>query len=91
MAAGIRHVRIDLGYDGTAFFGSQRQPERRTVQQEIDAALQRLTSRDVRLAFAGRTDRGVHAVGQVASGSLAWRRDDESLGFAGDSHTPGDV
>jgi tRNA pseudouridine38-40 synthase len=91
MAAGIRHVRIDLGYDGTAFFGSQRQPEGRTVQQEIEAALQRLTSRDVRLAFAGRTDRGVHAVGQVASGSLAWRRDDESLRFALDSLTPDDV
>ncbi|HEX7103880.1 MAG TPA: tRNA pseudouridine(38-40) synthase TruA [Nitrolancea sp.] len=91
MAAGIRHVRIDLGYDGTAFFGSQRQSERRTVQQEIEVALKQLTSRDVRLAFAGRTDRGVHAVGQVASGSLAWRRDDESLRFALDSLTPDDV
>src|SRR6185437_4323818 len=78
-------------YDGTEFFGSQRQPERRTVQQEIEAALKQLTSQDVGLAFAGRTDRGVHAVGQVASGSLVWPRDDESLRFALDSLTPDDI
>lgn len=91
MAAGVRRVRIDLGYDGTAFFGSQRQSERRTVQREIEAALKQLTSQDVRLAFAGRTDRGVHAVGQVASGSVVWRRDDESLRFALDSLTSDDI
>lgn len=91
MSAGLRHIRIDLGYDGTDFYGSQRQSKRRTVQQEIEAALARLTSRNVRLAFAGRTDRGVHAVGQVASGSLAWRRDDEALRFALDSCTPSDI
>jgi len=91
MSAGARHVRIDLGYDGTAFFGSQRQSERRTVQRELEAALKQLTNQDVRLAFAGRTDRGVHAVGQVASGSVLWRRDDESLRFALDSLTPDDV
>ena len=84
-------MRIDLGYDGTAFYGSQRQRDRRTVQQVVEEALSRLSSREVELAFAGRTDRGVHAVGQVASGEVAWRRDDESLRFALDSLTPEDV
>jgi tRNA pseudouridine38-40 synthase len=91
VSAGARHVRIDLGYDGTDFYGSQRQSDQRTVQQEVEAALKRLTNKDVRLAFAGRTDRGVHAVGQVASGSICWRRDDESLRYALDSLTPGDI
>jgi len=86
-----RHVRIDLGYDGTEFFGSQRQTNRRSVQQDVEEALSRLTQQDVRLAFAGRTDRGVHAVGQVASGTVAWRRDNETLRFALDSSTPSDV
>ncbi len=84
-------MRIDLGYDGTEFFGSQRQPERRTVQREIEAALAQLTGQDVRLVFAGRTDRGVHALGQVASGPVSWRRDDEALRFALDSLTPDDI
>ena len=91
MNAEYRHVRIDLGYDGTDFFGSQRQRDRRTVQQVVEEGLGQLTNQDVQLAFAGRTDRGVHAVGQVASGTVAWRRDEESLRFALDSLTPADV
>jgi tRNA pseudouridine38-40 synthase len=91
MIAEYRHVRVDLGYDGTEFFGSQRQRDRRTVQQVVEEALSRLSSQDVQLAFAGRTDRGVHAVGQVASGKVVWRRDEETLRFALDSLTPEDV
>lgn len=60
-------ARLDIAYDGTAFFGWARQPGRRTVQAEIEAALGRILQRAVPLAVAGRTDRGVHATGQVAS------------------------
>ena len=91
MNAECRSVRIDLGYDGTEFFGSQRQRDRRTVQQVVEEVLGRLTNQDVQLSFAGRTDRGVHAVGQVASGKVFWRRDGESLRFALDSLAPTDV
>jgi tRNA pseudouridine38-40 synthase len=91
MNAEYRHVRIDLGYDGTEFFGSQRQRDRRTVQQVVEEALGQLSNQDAQLAFAGRTDRGVHAVGQVASGQVSWRRDEESLRFALDSLTSADV
>ncbi len=91
MSTPDRHFRFDLGYDGTAFFGSQRQLEARTVQQVVEEALSRLTGRPVTLAFAGRTDRGVHAVDQVASGTIRWRKDAEALRFALDATTPDDV
>ncbi len=60
-----RVLRLTVGYDGTGFFGSQRQAHGRTVQQELEAALERLGGQPSTTEFAGRTDRGVHAVGQV--------------------------
>lgn len=86
-----RVFRIDLGYDGADFAGSQVQPGVRTVQGVVEEALARLTDEPVRLALAGRTDRGVHAVGQVASGSLRWERPVEALAAGLRALTPPDV
>jgi tRNA pseudouridine38-40 synthase len=87
-----RHVRIDLGYDGRSFFGSQRQAAVRTVQQELEDVLRTLTSDDgVSLVFAGRTDRGVHATGQVASGTVTWSKSLERLRYALDRLTAEDL
>jgi tRNA pseudouridine38-40 synthase len=60
-------VRVDLEYVGTAFYGWARQPGRRTVQEAVETALGRILGREVGLVVAGRTDRGVHATGQVCS------------------------
>jgi tRNA pseudouridine38-40 synthase len=60
-------VRLDIEYDGSAFAGWARQPDRRTVQGELERALAVLLREPVSLTVAGRTDRGVHAWGQVAS------------------------
>src|SRR5262245_24032389 len=67
MTALVR-LRLDIGYDGSDFAGWARQPERRTVQGVIEAALGRLLRLDPEptLTVAGRTDAGVHARGQVA-------------------------
>ena len=63
--------RITLAYDGTDFLGWQVQDEGRTVQGVLEAALARLShGAPVRVAGAGRTDAGVHALGQVASFDL---------------------
>ncbi|MGI8586666.1 MAG: tRNA pseudouridine(38-40) synthase TruA [Chloroflexia bacterium] len=64
--------KLTLEYDGTHFHGSQAQAadRGRTVQGEVEAALARLTGLAVRIALAGRTDAGVHALGQVASFAL---------------------
>ena len=59
--------RLKLAYDGTDFAGSQIQPNRRTVQGELERALGDIAAVPIRATFAGRTDRGVHAVGQVAA------------------------
>lgn len=91
MKPAARPFRIDLGYDGTDFFGSQRQPGVRTVQGVLEDAGTRLTGEPVTIAMAGRTDRGVHAVGQVASCRLVWRGSERELTRALDALTPDDV
>jgi len=63
----MARARLDIEYDGAAFAGWARQPGRRTVQGEIERALAVLLPEPVALTVAGRTDRGVHALGQVAS------------------------
>lgn len=65
--AAPRRIALLVEYDGTAFSGSQAQPVARTVQGTIEAALLRFTHEAQRLRFAGRTDAGVHAVGQVVT------------------------
>jgi tRNA pseudouridine38-40 synthase len=67
---GLVRVRLDISYDGTALHGWARQPGQRTVQGELELALATVLRHDVDLTVAGRTDAGVHAVGQVAHTDL---------------------
>lgn len=60
-------VRLDIEYDGAGFRGWARQPSLRTVQGVLEAALAQVLREEVQLTVAGRTDTGVHALGQVAS------------------------
>lgn len=60
-------VRLDIEYDGSRFHGWATQPGLRTVQGELEAALATVLREPVELTVAGRTDTGVHALGQVAS------------------------
>jgi len=70
-------IRLDLAYDGTGFSGWARQPGLRTVQGELEAALATVFTRyppAPSLVVAGRTDAGVHALGQVAHLDLTVRQ-----------------
>lgn len=65
-----RNVYLEVEYLGTGYFGFQIQNKRkgqRTVQGEIEAALRKLFRRKIRISYAGRTDRGVHAKAQVVN------------------------
>lgn len=62
----MKRYKCKISYDGTAFHGYQVQPNKRTVQSEIEAALTKLhKGRQVKVTASGRTDAGVHAKGQV--------------------------
>ena len=63
----MRNLSMIIEYEGTHFFGWQYQPNRRTVQGELQAALRKLTGEEIKLTAAGRTDQGVHALGQVTN------------------------
>ena len=63
--SGFLRLRIDLAYDGTNYSGWAKQPDRRTIQAEIENALSKITQSPIETIVAGRTDAGVHASGQV--------------------------
>src|SRR3982750_2657656 len=63
--------RLTIAYDGSPFAGWAAQPGLRTIQGELEAALERILGEPAALTVAGRTDAGVHAWGQVASFEIA--------------------
>ncbi len=63
----MKNIKITYSYDGSDFYGVQRQPKERTVQGEIEKAIKILLKKEVTLTTAGRTDRGVHASMQVSN------------------------
>ncbi len=60
-------LRGIVEYEGTDYYGWQVQPDKITIQGNIEAALEKITGRSTRITGAGRTDAGVHALGQVIS------------------------
>lgn len=63
----MRNIRLTLAYDGTSYVGWQIQPNGLSVQAAVEAALREFSGCDASLIAAGRTDAGVHALGQVAN------------------------
>lgn len=68
----MARYQVILAYDGTGFYGSQRQGHTRTVQSELEKALGKIGWTGRSILMAGRTDTGVHASGQVAAFDLEW-------------------
>src|SRR3954468_9129236 len=87
----MRNFRLTLSYDGTAFHGWQTQPGLRTVQETLEDALADLAGERVRVNASGRTDTGVHAVGQVVNFRTASRLAPATLLRALNARLPPDV
>lgn len=84
-------IRATVAYDGTDFLGFQWQPGGRTVQGVLEAAVLQVTQQPARVIGAGRTDAGVHAVGQVIGLRVAWRHPFADLQRALNAVLPQDV
>jgi len=81
-----------LAYDGSAYYGFQRQPEPRpTIQGAVETAISRVTRQSASVVGAGRTDSGVHAVGQVIAFDVDWKHADGQLLQAINSQLPRDI
>ncbi len=87
----MRHFKAIVEYDGTDFCGFQWQPGHRTVQSVLEKALEERTESPVSIQGAGRTDSGVHGLGQVISFSADTRIPDQNMALAINSALPRDV
>lgn len=87
----MRTLSLTLAYDGTDFVGWQVQPTGRSVQATVERALQRLTGETIRVRAAGRTDSGVHALGQVISFATAATIPTDRFPQALQTHLPDDI
>ena len=63
----MRNIKLIIEYDGKKFNGWQKQPDKLNIQGEIENAIKEITGEEVDLIGSGRTDAGVHALGQVAN------------------------
>jgi tRNA pseudouridine38-40 synthase len=86
-----KNFKLIVEYDGTAYCGWQRQPDRPTIQGLLEDVLQRMTQAPVTLHGSGRTDAGVHALGQTAHFRSRTRLSPEELHKGLNSLLPADI
>ena len=87
----MRRLRLTIAYDGTSYVGWQRQVAGTSIQGLLEAILSEIDGRPVEVAGAGRTDAGVHALGQVASAGVDTSLDIATLQRALNARLPEDV
>jgi tRNA pseudouridine38-40 synthase len=87
----MRTLKLTIQYDGTDYVGWQRQPNGVSIQELVERAIEPIEGRPVTVIGAGRTDAGVHALGQVASVQLQSAIDPATLARALNATLPEDV
>lgn len=87
----MRNIKCEIAYDGSGYVGWQLQAEGRTVQATVEGSLETILGHPVRVAAAGRTDAGVHALGQVINFSTVSSIPLQGLARGLNSVLPGDV
>jgi len=91
LAETARNIKLVIEYDGTGFSGWQRLSRGRSIQGEIEQAIRAVTREKVNITGAGRTDAGVHALGQVANFKLEHRLPISSIPSALNAHLPEEI
>lgn len=86
-----KNFKITISYDGSQYAGFQRQKDLTTVQGVLEEALSRIAETDIKIAVAGRTDTGVHALGQVVSAKLPTNYTSDVIHSALNGNLPRDV
>ena len=86
-----RNIKLKIEYDGKDFYGWQKQPDLRTVQGEIQERLEMILGHKINLIGAGRTDVGVHALGQVANFKTTSKLSIDSIINGLNGLLPGDI
>src|SRR3712207_4718462 len=87
----MRTLKLTLAYDGTAYAGWQFQPGQKTLQETLEQTLAKITGETIRIRASGRTDAGVHALGQVVSFSTESRLPVEGFQRALNAELPRDM
>ncbi|MCY4073141.1 MAG: tRNA pseudouridine(38-40) synthase TruA [Chloroflexi bacterium] len=88
----MKRFAAKIAYDGTGYFGFQRQPEpTATVQQALERAIARVTRQRIAVLAAGRTDTGVHALGQMIAFDADWNHAESDLLRAINAELPMDI
>ncbi|MCZ7671582.1 MAG: tRNA pseudouridine(38-40) synthase TruA [Chloroflexi bacterium] len=88
----MTRFRALVEYDGTAYFGFQRQiAGQPTIQSQLEQALSQIVRQEIVITGAGRTDSGVHAIGQVISFDSEWRHSPTALQRALNANLPADI
>jgi len=87
----MRNIKLIYEYDGTNFFGMQKQEKARTVAGEIEKSLKAILKEEINLINSGRTDRGVHALKQVSNFMTEGKIPTERLQYALSKALPNDI
>lgn len=87
----MKNFKLTISYDGSDFFGWQTQPGKRTVQETIEKTIQQITSVKPHLQASGRTDSGVHALGQVANFKTTSKLNADKIQSALNANLPEDI
>lgn len=87
----MRRIRLKVSYDGTDYCGSQLQPNGVTIEEKLNAAVQKLTGQSAQVIFASRTDAGVHALGNIAVFDTEMKMDAGKFAFALNQRLPEDI
>jgi tRNA pseudouridine38-40 synthase len=87
----VYKIALGIEYDGSKYYGWQRQNEVRSVQEKLEKALSQVANEPINVFCAGRTDAGVHGTGQVVHFETRAQRKDAAWTLGVNANLPGDI